>query len=96
MPGFDLALDHRVVRRVDVLIERGRNLLHLERRQEAVVDAFLERVDVDRLAEVRVGVDVVLALRRRGQTELHGRRESTPECRASCFRRSRRRDGIRR
>ena len=44
-----------VVRRVDVFVERGGNLLHLERRQEAVVDAFLERVDVDRLAEVGVG-----------------------------------------
>ena len=75
LAGFDLALDQLVVGRVDVLVERGGDLLHLERRQEAVVDAFLERVDVDRLAEVGVGVDVVLALGRGGQAELHGRRE---------------------
>ena len=61
-----------VVRRVDVLVERRRNLLHLERREEAVVDAFLERVDVDRLAEIGVGVHVVLALGRGGEAELHG------------------------
>ena len=72
LAGLDLALDHRVVGRVDVLVERGRDLLHLERREEAVVDAFLERVDVDRLAEVGVGVDVVLALGRGGEAELHG------------------------
>ena len=72
---LDLALDHCVVGRVDVLVERRGDLLHLERRQEAVVDAVLERVDVDRLAEVGVGVDVVLALGRGGQAELHGGRE---------------------
>ena len=75
LPGFDLALDQRVVGRVDVLVERRRDLLHLERREEAVVDAVLERVDVDRLAEVGVGVHVVLALGRGGEAELHGGRE---------------------
>ena len=72
---LDLALDQLVVGRVDVLVERGRDLLHLEGREEAVVDALLERVDVDRLAEVGVGVDVVLALGRRRHAELHRRRE---------------------
>jgi hypothetical protein len=66
---------HRVVGRVDVVVQRRGDLLHLERRQEAVVDAVLERVDVDRLAEVGVGVHVVLALGRGGQAELHGGRE---------------------
>ena len=64
-----------VVRRIDIFVERRRDLLHLERRQEAVVDAFLERVDVHRLAEIGVGVDVVFALRRGGQAELHRRRK---------------------
>ena len=72
---LDLALDHCVIGRVDVLVERGGDLLHPERREEAVVDAFLERVDEDRLAEVGVGVHVVLALGRGGQAKLHGRGE---------------------
>ena len=72
LAGLDLALDQLVVGRVDILVERRGNLLHLERRQEAVVDAVLERIDVDRLAEILVGVHVVLALGRGGQAELHG------------------------
>ena len=72
---LDLAFDHLVVGRVDVVVERGGDLLHLERRQEAVVDALLQRIGVNRLAEIGVGVDVVAALGRRGQAELHGRRE---------------------
>ena len=75
LSGFDLALDQLIVRRIDILVECRRNLLHLERRQEAVVDAFLERVDVNRLAEISVGVDVVFALRCRGESELYRRRE---------------------
>ena len=72
---LDLAFDHLVVGRVDVVVERGGDLLHLERRQEAVVDALFQRIGVNRLAEIGVGVDVVAPLRRRGQAELHGRRE---------------------
>ena len=75
LPGLDLALDHRIIGRIDILVEGRGDLLHLERRQEAIVDAFLERVDVDRLAEIGVGVHVVLALWRGGQAELHGRGE---------------------
>ena len=72
---LDLALHHGVVGRVNVVVERRLNLLHLERREEAVVDAFLERVDVNRLAEVGVGVHVVLALGRGSEAELHRRGE---------------------
>ena len=72
LPGLNLAFDQRIVGRIDILVERRGDLLHLERRQEAVVDAFLERVDVDRLAEIGVSVHVVLALRRGGEAELHG------------------------
>ena len=50
-------------------------LLHLERSQEAVVDAVFERVDEDGLAEVAVGVDVVFALGCGGEAELDGGRE---------------------
>ena len=75
LPRLDLTLHHGVVGRVNVVIKRRLNLLHLERREEAVVDAFLERVDIDRLAEVGVGVHVVFALGRGGEAELHGRRE---------------------
>ena len=45
LAGFDFAFDQFVVRRVDVLIERRGNLLHLEGREEPVVDAFFERID---------------------------------------------------
>jgi len=48
-------------------------LLKWERREETVVDAVLERVDINRLAEVGISVDVVFAFRRGGEAELHGR-----------------------
>ena len=70
--GLDLPLDQLVVGGVDILVERRRDLLDPERRQEAVVDAVLQRIDVDRLAEVGVGVHVLVALGRGGQAELHG------------------------
>ena len=58
-PAFlDLALDDFVVGRVDVIVERGGDLLDLEGRQIAVVDAFLQRIDVNRLAEIGVGVGI--------------------------------------
>jgi hypothetical protein len=53
---LNLAFDQLVVRRVGVLIQRRGDLLNPEGRQEAVVDAFLERVDVDRIAEVGIGI----------------------------------------
>src|SRR5690606_3566828 len=43
-----------------------------ERREEAIVDAVLERVDKNRLAEVGVGVDVILPFGRCRQPQLHG------------------------
>ena len=73
--GLDLTLDHAVIGRVDILVERGRDLLDPEGCQIAVIDAVLERVDIHRLAEVLVGVDVVLALGRGGQAKLHRRGE---------------------
>ncbi len=70
---LDLALDELIVRRIDILVECCGDLLHFEGRQEAVVDAILERVNIDRLAEVAVGVHVVFAFGRGSQTELHRR-----------------------
>ena len=64
-----------VIRRIDILVERRGDLFHLERSQEPVIDTVLERVDVNRLAEVGVGVDIILALGRRGETQLHRRSE---------------------
>ena len=75
LAGLDLTLHHRVGGGVDVLIQRRGNLAHLERSQEAVVDAVLERVDEYRLAEVAVGVHIVLALGRGREAELHCRGE---------------------
>ena len=65
---FDLTVDHDVVRGVEVVVDRGVELAHAERGEEPVLDAVLERVCVDRLAEVVVGVDVALALRGRSET----------------------------
>ena len=69
---FDLALDDLVIRRVDVVIQGRGDLADLEGRQVAVVDAFLQGVDVDRLAEVGVGVGIVGAPGCGGQAQLHG------------------------
>ena len=66
LSGFNFALHNFVIRRVDILVERRGNLLYAERREEAVIDPLFEGVDVDWLAEVGVGVRVLLALRRRG------------------------------
>jgi len=41
-------------------------LLHLERRELPIVDAFPERSNAGRLAKVGVGVHVVFALGRNG------------------------------
>jgi hypothetical protein len=71
-PRLDLPLQQVVVRRVDVLVQGGGDLLHLERRQEAVVDPLPERVHVHRLAEVRVRVHVVSSPGRGGEAQLHG------------------------
>ena len=45
----DLALLNVVVGCVEIVVDGGRDLLHPERRQEAVVDSFLERIGEDRL-----------------------------------------------
>ena len=49
--------------------------MHAVGREEAVVDALPQAVGVDRVAEVEVGVAVVVAQRRRGHAELVGRLE---------------------
>src|ERR1035437_852324 len=72
LSALHFALHYVVIRRVDILVERGGNLLYAEGRKKAVIDAFTERVDVDWLAEVFVGVRVLLALWRRGQAKLNG------------------------
>lgn len=72
LAGNDFAIHHGVVGRVGVIVQAGRELLDPERRQEAVVDALLQGVGVDRLAEIGVGVDVALTLGRGRQAELHG------------------------
>lgn len=45
------------------------------RSEEAVVNALAKTVLIDRVAEVEIGVAVVVAQGRGGHTELHGRRE---------------------
>ena len=53
----------------------GDDPMHAVRGQEAVVDALPQAVGVDRVAEVAVGVDVVLPLRRGRHADLVGRLE---------------------
>ncbi len=74
-PGLDLPLDQLVVGRVDIVVQGGGDLLDPEGGQEAVVDAVLEGIDKHRLAEIGVGVHVVLALGRSGEAKLHRRGE---------------------
>ena len=53
----------------------GDDAMHAVGREEAVVDALPQAVGVDRVAEVAVGVAVVLAQRRGRHAELVGRLE---------------------
>ena len=75
LAGFDLALHHGVVGCINVFVESCCDLLQAKWRQKSIVDAVLERVNIDRIAEVGVGVHIVLAPWRGGETELHGGRE---------------------
>src|SRR3990167_4442718 len=70
--GLDLAFHHGVVRGEYIVIQRGSDLLQAEGCKETIVDAVFERIDEHRLAEVGIGVGVVLSLRRSSQTQLHG------------------------
>jgi hypothetical protein len=75
-PAFlDLALDQLVIGGVDAMIERGGDLLDLKGSQIAVIDPFLEGIDVNRLSEIGVGINIAPPFGRRGQLELHGGRE---------------------
>lgn len=62
-------------RQIDILIQPGGNLLHLERREKPVIDALLEGIDIDRLPEVAAGIHVVRALGRGGEAQLNDRGE---------------------
>src|SRR6266567_5035897 len=73
--ALHFAFDQFVIWRVDVLIERRRNLFHFKWREESVVDTFLKRINVYRLAEIFVGINIIVALGRCGKAKLHGRRE---------------------
>ena len=75
LAGFNFAFNDGIVRGVGVFIQRGFDAADFEGRQKTVVDAFLQRIDIDRIAEVFVSVGVFLAFGRGGQTELHGGRE---------------------
>ena len=70
-----LALHHAVIAGVHVFVQGGGVLPQFERREEAVVDALLQRVDVDRLAEISVGIHVHITLGRGGKAQLHRRAE---------------------
>ena len=74
----------------------GDDAMHAVGRQEAVVDALPQAVGVNRVAEIEVGVAVVVAQRRRRHAELIGRLEVFEDLAPVSSRRGRCRDGIRR
>ena len=82
---FDFAFDELVIRGIDVVVQGRGDLLYLERCQKAVVDAFLEGIDIDRIAEIFVSVDVVLALGSCGEPKLYGGREISEDVAPSAF-----------
>src|SRR5262245_30140810 len=73
--ALDFALDELVIGSVEILIQRSGDLLQAKRREESVVNALTEGVDINRLAEVAVRIDVLVTLRGCGEAELHRRRE---------------------
>ena len=70
-----LAIDLARLRPVALDVAVDVDLDDLVRREEAVVDALLQRVGVDRLAEVVDVRDVLRLLRRRRHADLRGGRE---------------------
>src|SRR5205823_4021554 len=68
-------LNQLVIGGVGVLVQRCCDLLYPERREKAVIDAVLERVDVDRLAEVGIGIRILFAFWRCREAKLNSRRE---------------------
>ena len=71
LPCVDLPFHHHIVRSENILVECGLNLLNTEGREEAIVDAFLERIDINRLTEVGIGVHIIFTLRRGGEAQLN-------------------------
>src|SRR6266581_8289439 len=53
----------------------GHDAMHMVGCQEAVINALAEAVGVDGIAEVAVGIDIVIALRGGGHAKLIGRFE---------------------
>ena len=68
---FHLPILQVIVLGEDVIVHGSGNLIDPKRRKEPVVDSLLERIDVDRLAEVVVGIRVLVALRGGRQAQLH-------------------------
>src|ERR1700690_3940221 len=60
--GFDIAGNDRVVSGPHVLVERRFKLANAKGRQEAVVDAVLQGISVNGVAEVPIGVNVLVSL----------------------------------
>ena len=54
-------------------VHGGNDPVHPVRGQETVLDALAETVSVDGIAEILIGIDVVMAQGRGGHTQLRGR-----------------------
>jgi hypothetical protein len=58
---FNLAFNDLIIRCVNIIIQRGRYLLDLKRGQEAIVNAFFEGIDINRLTEITEGIGMVFS-----------------------------------
>ena len=91
-----LAVELALLRAVAFHVAVDVDLDDLVGREEAVADALLQRIGVNRLAEIVDVGDVFGFLRRGGQADLRGRRRNIRGFRARPNPRPRCRDGIRR
>ena len=69
---FRHPLNHRILTGIGVVIHRGDDLLHLKRGKITIIDPLFQRVDVNRFAEVVVGINIPFSFRRCRQPQLNG------------------------
>ena len=79
--SFYLSLDYLIIFYKLVIIEGGLDAFDLEWCQESIIDTVLQRVGIDRISEISIGLEIVCLLRRRCESEL-GRRSEVVENRA--------------
>src|SRR5262245_21368492 len=56
---FDFTHQNCIIRCVHIVINCGFYAAHLKRCEESIIDALLERIGIDRLAEIQIGIYIV-------------------------------------